>query len=62
MVRGEELMKLVGLIVNFLTSHVHPYPGLPPVTVAQDGTRVDDILSELQQAYDKILNQNIRIN
>ena len=62
MVRGEELMKLVGLIVNFLTSHVHPYPGLPPVSVAQDGTRVDDILSELQQAYDKILNQNIRIN
>ena len=62
MVRGEELMNLIGLIVNFLTSHVHPYPGLPPVPVSQDGTRVDDILSELQQAYEKILNQNIRLN
>jgi hypothetical protein len=62
MVRGEELMSLIGLIVNFLTSHVHPYPGLPPVPVAQDGTSIDNILSELQQAYEKILNQNIRIN
>ena len=62
MVRGEELMQLIGLIVNFLTSHVHPYPGLPPVPVSQDGTRVDEILSELQQAYQKILNQNIRLN
>jgi hypothetical protein len=62
MVRGEELMQLIGLIVNFLTSHVHPYPGLPPVPTAQDGTRVDEILSELQQAYQKILNQNIRLN
>lgn len=62
MVRGEELMKLLGLMVGFLTSHVHPYPGLPPVPVAQDGTRSDEILSEIQQAYEKILNQNIRIN
>jgi len=62
MVRGEELMSLIGLIVNFLTSHVHPYPGLPPVPVAQDGTSIDNILSELQQAYEKILNQNIRLN
>lgn len=62
MVRGEELISLIGLIVGFLTSHVHPYPGLPPVPVAQDGTRSDEILSELQQAYEKILNQYIRIN
>jgi hypothetical protein len=62
MVRGEELMKLIGLIVNFLTSHDHPLPGPPPAPTSQDGTRVDEILSELQQAYEKILNQNIRLN
>jgi len=61
-VRGEELLQLIELIVRFLTAHVHPYPGLPPVPVAQDGTKVDDILKELLDASSKILNKNIRIN
>jgi hypothetical protein len=33
-VRGEELLQLINLIVQFLVGHVHPFHGLPPVPVA----------------------------
>ena len=62
MVRGEELIELLNLIVRFLIGHVHPYPGLGPIPVTQDGTKVTDIVAELQQAYTKILNSDIRLN
>ena len=62
MVRGEKLMDLMNLIVRFLTSHVHPYHGLPPVPTAQDGTLSADILQKMQDAPNTILNENIRIN
>jgi len=62
MVRGEELLELVGLIVRFLITHTHAYPGLPPVQVTQDGTQAQSILTELQNAANKILNGNIRLN
>lgn len=62
MVRGEELLELINLIVRFLVTHTHAYPGLPPVSVTQDGTNTADILSELQNAVNKILNTNIRLN
>jgi hypothetical protein len=62
LVRGEELMELLNLIVRFLTTHTHAYPGLPPVPVSQDGSSVADILTEMQNAYVKILNANIRLN
>jgi hypothetical protein len=62
MVRGEELLELINLIVRFLVTHTHAYPGLPPVPVTQDGTSVSDILTELQLSLKKILNQNIRLN
>lgn len=62
LVRGEELMELINLIVRFLLSHTHAYPGLPPVPVTQDGTSAQDILTELQNAANKILNSNIRLN
>ena len=61
-VRGEELMTLIELIIRYLTTHVHAYHGLPPVPVSSDGTRVDDLLKELLEASSKILNKNIRIN
>ena len=61
-VRGEELIELLNLIVRFLTTHVHPLPGVPPVPVGTDGTQVNQILFELQNAANKILNPNIRIN
>lgn len=62
LVRGEELLELINLIVRFLTTHTHAYPGLPPVPVTQDGSNVADLLTELQNAYTKILNNNIRLN
>ena len=62
MVRGEELMELINMIVRFLTSHTHAYPGLPPVPVTQDGSSTQKLLTELQNAVNKILNSNIRLN
>ena len=62
MVRGEMLLDFLNLLTKFLISHVHPFPGLPPVPVATDGTQSAQILSELLNAPNKILNQNIRIN
>jgi hypothetical protein len=61
-VRGEELLELINLIVRFLITHTHAYPGLPPVPVTQDGTNSVAILTELQNAVTKILNKNIRLN
>jgi hypothetical protein len=62
LVRGEELLELINMIVRFLTTHTHAYPGLPPVPVTQDGSNVADMLTEIQNAYTKILNNNIRLN
>ena len=62
MVRGEKLMDLINLIVRFLTAHVHPYHGLPPVPTANDGTQSSDILQKMLDAPNTILNENIRIN
>jgi hypothetical protein len=62
MVRGEELLDLLESIVGFLVSHVHPYPLLPPSSVAYDGTSTDDLLKKMLEAYNKVLNKNIRLN
>jgi hypothetical protein len=61
-VRGEELIKFLNLVIRFLISHVHAFPGLPPVPIATDGTATAKILSQLQNAGNTILNKNIRIN
>jgi hypothetical protein len=61
MVRGNELMKLLTLIVNFLGSHVHNI-NEAPIPVGVDQTKLEDIRTILQDANNTILNQNIRIN
>jgi hypothetical protein len=63
MVRGEELMQLINYIVRFLISHTHNYPGesVNPVAVG-GGTNVEELTTLLNEAYDKVLNQNIRLN
>jgi hypothetical protein len=61
-VRGEELLELIEMIVRFLVTHTHAYPGLPPVPITQDGSSTDKILTELNNAVIKILNNNIRLN
>ena len=61
-VRGEELIELLNLIVRYLVAHVHALPGTAPVPVARDGTSATEILFQLQNAANKVLNPNIRIN
>ena len=61
-VRGEELIELLNLIVRYLVAHVHALPGTAPVPVASDGTNALEILFQLQNAANKVLNPNIRIN
>jgi hypothetical protein len=62
MVRGEELLELIDMIVRFLITHTHPFPGLPPVPVTQDGSSTAKMLTELNNAVEKILSSNIRLN
>jgi hypothetical protein len=62
MVRGEELLELMTLIIKFMLGHVHPFPGMPPVPVAQDGTQSAEILQKMLDATNTILNTNIRLN
>jgi len=61
MVRGNELMKLLKLIVDFLGAHVHNI-NEAPITIGVDGTKLEEIYKILQDADNSILNQNIRIN
>jgi hypothetical protein len=63
MVRGEELLKLLDKIYNFIEGHVHPYPGMRPVPIAtKNGQTINEIGQLLANARNTILNQNIRIN
>ena len=62
MVRGEELFDIIGLIVRFLATHTHAFPGLAPVPISHDGTNVADLLQELLISSEKVLNKKIRIN
>ena len=61
MVRGNELMKLLNLIVNFLGSHVHNI-NEAPIPVGTDKTKFAEIKALIEDANNSILNQRIRIN
>ena len=63
MVRGEELMQLLSYMVDFLVSHTHDYPGESPNPVAEGGEKnIPQLTKLLNEAYDKVLNQYIRLN
>ena len=63
MVRGDELMKLIGLIVDFLISHVHnPNEAPDNGPYGDKNVTTNMILQSLGNAKDTILNQYIRIN
>jgi len=53
---------LINLIVRFLITHTHAYPGLPPIPTTQDGSTIQEILTEMRNAQNTILNENIRLN
>lgn len=62
-VRGEELIKLLTKMYDFLEGHVHPFPGMRPDPEAKKNKqRIDEIGQLLSNAVNTMLNQNIRIN
>ena len=62
LVRGEELLELINLIYQFLISHTHAYPGLSPVSVTKTNISIESLSTAMQNAKNKILNTNIRLN
>ena len=61
-VRGEELIILLEKIVAFLSSHVHNPVEKPDSKADGNGQEIAEIQTLLNQASEKILNKNIRIN
>jgi hypothetical protein len=62
-VRGDELMKLLMKMFDYVIGHVHPISTMPPVPVSSgNGQTTTEILSILADSQNTILNQNIRIN
>jgi hypothetical protein len=62
-VRGEELIKLIEKIVEFLNNHVHPHANMVPDEATQGSkttkTSINQLLADVNNT---VLNQNIRIN
>lgn len=61
MVRGEELIELLRLMFKFLAGHRHN-PLRAPATQTDDGTKLEDIETLINNAEKNILNPYIRIN
>jgi hypothetical protein len=62
-VRGDEMIKLIRKIFEFVKGHVHPIGPAPPVPVsAGNGQTTVEIDQLLADAENTILNQEIRIN
>jgi hypothetical protein len=62
-VRGDELMKLLMKMFDYVIGHVHPISTMPPVPVSSgNGQTTSEILAILADSQNSILNQNIRIN
>lgn len=57
-VRGEPLLYLLQLMVDFMLSHVH---NPAEIGIAPKGLK-EELLKELQSAKEKIINQKLRIN
>ena len=64
-VRGDQLMNFLKLMLNFLVSHSHPFPQMPPYQEypsVPNGPSVAKLQEIINNADNSILNQNIRIN
>lgn len=65
MVRGDQLMNFLNLMLNFVLSHSHPFPQMPPYQeypTVPDGPSASKLKEIINNADNSILNQNIRIN
>ena len=62
-VRGDELMKLLMKMFDYMIGHVHPISTMAPVPISSgNGQTTSEILGILADSQNTILNQNIRIN
>lgn len=61
-VRGEELIEILSMIVDFLATHVHPFPGMAPLPVTRSNMLLSTLKNAMQNATNTILNKNIRLN
>lgn len=62
-VRGDELVKILRKIFEFVKGHVHPIATVPPVPVSSgNGQTTVEIDQILANAENTMLNQEIRIN
>ena len=52
---GDVLVKMLNIIRDAITNHVHPYPGMPPCS----DTYIMDLLS---QDFNDMLSINVRIS
>jgi hypothetical protein len=62
MVRGEKLIELLDLIVDYLITHVHPFHGMSPNSKSLSEVTIEQLLAKKFLARTEILNENIRIN
>ena len=62
LVRGEKLMTMLEMIVEFVSSHTHSCSGDAPVPTSWGGTTVKEIENKLKKFRTEGLNNNIRIN
>jgi hypothetical protein len=64
-VRGDQLMNFLNLMLNFLLSHSHPFPQMAPYQeypTVPNGPSASKLQEIINNANNTILNQNIRIN
>jgi hypothetical protein len=64
-VRGDQLMEFLNLMLEFLLSHSHPFPQMPPYqeyVQVPNGPSAKKLKEIINNADNGILNQNIRIN
>ena len=62
LVRGEKLMTLMEMVVEFVSSHTHSCSGDAPVPTSWGGTTLEDIENKMKKFRTEGLNNNIRIN
>ena len=60
LVRGEELVKVLQLMAQYLFKHEHKSPGDPPLNKTKEGPTAEEVDKAL--GAKNFLNQNIRIN
>lgn len=62
LVRGEELLEILDLIVKVLTTHTHAFPGRGPSGTTTTGIPLKTLTTAMNNATNSVLNKFIRLN